>query len=47
MFRPLGMADLIVASARLHDLITDYDLKNANFVPLEQYVWPPSDARKN
>lgn len=47
MFRPLGMADLIVASARLHDLITGYDLKNANLVPLEQYVWPPSGSRKN
>lgn len=47
IFRPLGLTGSITVSERFHDMVTAHGLTNANMIPVEQYIWPPSRTRSN
>jgi hypothetical protein len=45
IFRPWGFTGTIVVTDRVRQLRDDYDLKNVELTPTEEYVFPPQHER--
>jgi hypothetical protein len=41
MFRPRGVTGMVLVSDRVRQLRDDFDLKNVELTPIEQYCYPP------
>jgi hypothetical protein len=41
MFRPWGLTGTVIVTERVKQLRDDYDLKNVELTPTEEYSYPP------